>query len=102
MKCDVCESDQRLPHEGARVNSSIQPFELRKTIVDVKMISNFPHRHNRDGSHDSICPKCYATIASFRDETELAGSERDHSCEPVRLSLLTRGGTTWGPFALCS
>ena len=28
----------------------------------------FPHRHNKDGSYDSICISCYATIASVRNE----------------------------------
>jgi hypothetical protein len=98
----VCESEQLAPREGATVNSSTQPFELRKTIVLAEITCPFPHRHNRDGSYDSICLKCYATVASFRDEAELAAPERDHSCEPVRLSHFTRGGTTWGPFALCS
>jgi len=32
----------------------------------------FPHRHNRDGSHDSICISCYATVASVRNEADLA------------------------------
>jgi hypothetical protein len=30
--------------------------------------AKFPHRHNRDGTYDSICTACFATIASVRDE----------------------------------
>jgi hypothetical protein len=42
----------------------------------------FPHRQNEDGSCDSICPLCFATIASVRDETELVAHERAHVCNP--------------------
>jgi hypothetical protein len=28
-------------------------------------LTNFAHRHNSDGSYDSICTKCYATVASL-------------------------------------
>jgi hypothetical protein len=40
----------------------------------------FPHRHNRDGSYDSICVKCFATIATERIEEMLAESEQKHVC----------------------
>jgi hypothetical protein len=40
----------------------------------------FSHRHNRDGSHDSICVKCFATIATERIEEMLAESEQKHVC----------------------
>ncbi len=42
--------------------------------------STFPHRHNRDGSYDSICVKCFATIATERIEEMLAQSEQKHMC----------------------
>lgn len=52
----------------------------------------FPHRHNRDGSYDSICVKCFATIATERIEEMLAESEQAHACRhkpmPVRRQLL--------------
>jgi hypothetical protein len=41
----------------------------------------FPHRRNPDGSFDSICPKCFRTVATRRDEADLAQAERDHVCE---------------------
>ena len=40
----------------------------------------FPHRHNRDGSFDSICPMCYSTISNNENETELARDESNHVC----------------------
>jgi hypothetical protein len=48
--------------------------------------SNFPHRHNSDGTVDSICVKCFSTIATDRDETALREFEQHHVCDPNRLS----------------
>jgi hypothetical protein len=46
---------------------------------------SFPRRHNADGSHDSICTVCLATVATVQNELELAGFESAHVCEPVNL-----------------
>lgn len=62
---------------------------------------NFPHRHNADGSHDSICAVCYVTVASAYEESELATSEKAHRCDleilfqyrdfvPQRIHLLAK------------
>jgi hypothetical protein len=40
----------------------------------------FPHRKNVDGTFDSICPHCFATIAHAQRETDLEQVEREHSC----------------------
>ena len=40
----------------------------------------FPHRHNPDGTFDSICPWCFLTVSAKRNETELAGDESNHVC----------------------
>jgi hypothetical protein len=45
----------------------------------------FPHRLNKDGTYDSICPFCFVTIACERREENLARFERDHVCDPRRL-----------------
>ncbi len=63
-------------------------------------IANFPHRHNRDGSYDSICTICHATVATVMKETELAQYEHGHACNPARLYQLSKSRTTWGPFML--
>jgi hypothetical protein len=42
--------------------------------------SSYAHRHNRDGSHDSICVGCFATVATAQDEWELAAHESAHVC----------------------
>ena len=43
---------------------------------------SFTRRWNRDSSIDSICTKCYRTIASANREDELAVRERNHICDP--------------------
>jgi hypothetical protein len=54
---------------------------------------HFPHRHNGDGSHDSICAKCFLTVASDKDEAELVQFERDHVCDPVLLDRFSQGNS---------
>jgi hypothetical protein len=46
----------------------------------------YPHRRNSDGSVDSICPRCIATIASSTCEADLKRFEACHVCEPWRLA----------------
>ena len=40
----------------------------------------FPHRHNDDGTHDSICPKCFRTVGTEAMEKNLAVEEKSHIC----------------------
>jgi hypothetical protein len=44
-------------------------------------IASYPHRHNYDGSFDSICRICFATIARSWDEALLEQHENRHYCE---------------------
>jgi hypothetical protein len=50
--------------------------------MDCLAIPRFAHRPNKDGSFDSICLTCFATVASKRNEVELARQERVHVCNP--------------------
>jgi len=50
----------------------------------------FPHRHNSDGSHDSICTTCFATVASVQDEKLLSAHEAAHVCDPVNLYRISQ------------
>jgi hypothetical protein len=52
------------------------------------LISGFPRRKNPDGTYDSICPRCVATIASSDNEADLLAQERKHVCDEIRLSRL--------------
>ena len=54
-------------------------------------LTNFAHRHNSDGSYDSICTKCYATVASAGKEEALSSSESAHVCDPFALYLAEQG-----------
>jgi hypothetical protein len=45
-----------------------------------------PHRQNKDGSYDSICPHCFLTIATARTEGELVSLEQRHVCESSLLA----------------
>jgi hypothetical protein len=49
----------------------------------------FPHRRNKDGSFDSICLKCFATVASHMTQEELRELDKNHVCVN---SLLSRRG----------
>ena len=49
-------------------------------------IAYSPHRRNRDGSYDSICLTCFATIAAGKSEAELWRYDKMHVCVPATLS----------------
>ncbi len=42
--------------------------------------ATYVHRKNRDGSIDSICKTCFATVAKVHDEVTLTQHERTHCC----------------------
>lgn len=48
----------------------------------------FPHRHNPDGSIDSICSECFQTIAAASTEAQLEAAERVHDCKGFSLVAL--------------
>lgn len=50
--------------------------------------STFHHRHNENGSLDSICPHCFLTIGSDQNVQQLFFEERTHFCDPLRLHQL--------------
>ena len=58
--------------------------------MDSQLNHRFPHRHNSDGSHDSICITCYATVASAHNEGDLAQHEQDHVCDLVLLGYASQ------------
>lgn len=41
----------------------------------------FSHRQNPDSTFDSICKRCYRTIATTESESDLIRSEKEHTCE---------------------
>jgi hypothetical protein len=44
------------------------------------MAKKFAHRHNKDGSYDSICLYCFLTVATEVQEGQLSEPEQEHSC----------------------
>jgi hypothetical protein len=48
-------------------------------MPDVRTVS-YPRRPNRDGSVASICPKCFATVATAMDSALLDAADKDHTC----------------------
>jgi hypothetical protein len=47
---------------------------------------SYPHRHNFNGTYDSICLICFATVATTKTEPELAVYDRRHICDDLLLA----------------
>jgi hypothetical protein len=48
--------------------------------------TGFARRSNLDGTRDSICKKCFATIVTSQHESELTQAEQAHACDPHVLN----------------
>ena len=46
----------------------------------------FPHRMKKDGTIDSICPRCFETVGCSTWEADLDRMEAAHACDPARLT----------------
>jgi hypothetical protein len=46
----------------------------------------YAHRRNEDGSYDTICRTCFAALARFKPERELAAYEKAHDCDSSFLA----------------
>jgi hypothetical protein len=57
--------------------------------------SHFPHRQNSDGTYDSICIVCFATVGSGECEGELERIERNHVCNARALLRRERSLDEW-------
>src|SRR3954471_2595963 len=53
-----------------------------------RTMARFPHRSKLDGSFDSICPRCFRTIASGQRIGDLVKAEKRHICDPADLITL--------------
>jgi hypothetical protein len=49
----------------------------------------FQHWLNSDGTYDSICLRCFLTVASDRGKEDLAPSESQHNCPGPPLAVPT-------------
>jgi len=46
----------------------------------------FAHRFIPDGTVDSICPRCFVTVGSASNETDLVPKEEHHVCDPFLVA----------------
>jgi hypothetical protein len=60
--------------------ANLDPSPLRRYNMQTTSEIRFSHRQNRDGTFDSICPRCYRTIANRTSEAYLAKDELRHVC----------------------
>jgi hypothetical protein len=44
---------------------------------------SFARRQNHDATTDSICTRCYQTVASSDNAIDLAAAEAAHLCDPT-------------------
>jgi hypothetical protein len=75
--------------------SAIRPIDCKTLLLDCPSspedmempdrIPLFPHRHNHDGSYDSICRHCFATVGTRKTEEELIAIEAKHVCDRTIL-----------------
>jgi len=54
--------------------------------------ATFSHRHNLDGTHDSICRRCFATVATEHDQDDLLAQEAEHICREEDLQRIEQPG----------
>jgi hypothetical protein len=46
---------------------------------------DFPHRRRPNGTFDSICTRCFLTVANANTEAELRAAESAHDCKGFNL-----------------
>jgi hypothetical protein len=59
-------------------------------MTDLDSARHFAHRSNKDGTIDSICPICFATVATARNEAALKMAEIKHVCDPDKVHQYRR------------
>jgi len=46
---------------------------------------DFPHRRKPNGTFDSICTRCFLTVATADTEADLKAAERTHDCKGFNM-----------------
>lgn len=54
----------------------------------------YPHRLNPDGSIDSICLRCFATVATAMDVRELHSYDKAHVCDATAIAHRNQSNRT--------
>ena len=78
-----------VPNRISRLNLLERSVSHRDSVVAQSL--KFAHRCNPDGSVDSICYRCFATVATAKVESELHRYEQQHVCASKIMSPLLRG-----------
>jgi uncharacterized protein YbcV (DUF1398 family) len=52
--------------------------------------SQFARRANRNGTFDSFCRECFATIGITQWKADIEKAEQEHVCDPARLAQVKR------------
>jgi hypothetical protein len=55
----------------------------------------FTHRLNDDGTMDSICHKCFITVATARSGAALEREEQKHCCDALLLERYKKVREHW-------
>lgn len=58
----------------------------------------YSHRINSDGTIDAIRHRCFATVATATDESDLERCERNHICNPedaLRSDVIAEEAKLW-------
>lgn len=66
----------------------LDPIVLMTTPSSPHPPPAFVHRQNKDGTIDSICRRCFRTVATALTEEELRPGEEAHRCIPLTASPL--------------
>jgi hypothetical protein len=67
----------------------------------MKKLPGFTHRQSRNGQFESICLRCYRTVARAANKFALSAAELNHQCreEDVRtVSWIHKGDSQWPEF----
>src|ERR1700735_1914967 len=79
----------QLPHSFEKDHPTTQtgPPPYRKLsaargVFQMTSLVTIVRRKNEDSTFDSICKRCYQTIAREQDEADLLSAEQAHTCDP--------------------
>jgi hypothetical protein len=57
-------------------------------MIKMQISANgFPQRQNADGTYDSVCPRCFYTVARGMTWPEMNEEEKAHICSEFDLKL---------------
>jgi hypothetical protein len=90
QKCGQNRTEWRQRFVYARFIDGLVPSR-RQTVVS-QLTCRFPHPIRADGSVESICIACYATVASGQNETGLAPHEKSPVSDAVSIYYASQVG----------